>query len=413
MTYEQSINYIHSIPKFSRILGNDLLRVLLDRLGDPQKSLRFIHVGGTNGKGSTATMISEILISAGYRTGLFTSPFLTRFNERIRINGEPIDDKSLAETASRVREISEKYGAEVSEFAFITAAAMMYFKSQKCDFAVLEVGLGGRLDATNVIEKSDVSVLTAIGLDHCQYLGETINEISKEKLGIVKPGSPLVLFPKQEAVVFENAKKVCAELGSELIVPDLPEKYDSAERSFLYKGEKYYLAMDGEFQTLNAATAIEAAICLAKKGYNINRENIKTGLGRAKIRGRLDRVGNVIIDGAHNPQAVSALLKELEEFDVTVRFLTAVMDDKDHGGITRLIAGFCKRRGASVTVTELEIPRCLPAENLAAEFEACGVIAEIKKPPAEALRKLEKSDGVICVCGSLYLAGEIQKILTE
>ncbi len=413
MNYEQSINYIHSIPKFSRVLGNDLLRVLLGRLGDPQKSLRFVHVGGTNGKGSTATMISEILKSAGYRTGLFTSPFLTRFNERIRIDGEPVGDESLAEIVSYVRKISEKHGAEVSEFAFITAAAMVYFAREKCDCVVLEVGLGGRLDATNVIEKPEAAVLTAIGLDHCQYLGGTVGEISMEKLGIVKCGSPLVLCPKQDAVVFENAKRVCAERGSELIIPDMPEKYDAAERSFFYKGEKYFLAMSGGFQALNAASAIEAANCLSKRGFEISGENIKTGLGRAMIPGRLDRYGNVIIDGAHNPQAVGALLNELKALGGPVRFLTAVMDDKDHDGITRLIAEFCKSRGASVTVTELDMPRCLAAESLAAEFEKRGVSAAVIKPPAAALRELKKSDGTICVCGSLYLAGEIHKIINK
>lgn len=412
MTYDRAIKYIHSIPKFSRVLGNDLLRVLLKKLGDPHKKLKFIHVGGTNGKGSTATMISEILQSAGYKTGLFTSPFLVRFNERIRINGEPIGDSELAEIAAYIKEISEKYDAEVSEFAFITAAAMVYFLRMNCDIVVLEVGLGGRLDATNVIEKSEVTVLTSIGLDHCQYLGGTLDSISREKLGIVKRGSPLVLYPKQDDIVFKNAKDICIKLNSELIVPELPTDYDQNNRSFNYKNEKYSLAMNGEFQAVNAVTAIEAATELSNNGYDINTNHIKHGLSRAKISGRLERIGNVLIDGAHNPQAVGALLNELERQREPIHFITAVMDDKDHAEITRLISQFCEKYNSEVTATRLDMPRCLGSDKLAAEFERRGIAAKTAESPAAALSALKNFDGIICVCGSLYLAGEIKKLLT-
>ncbi len=412
MNCEQALSYIHSIPKFSRVLGNDLLRELLFRLGDPHKSLKFIHIGGTNGKGSTCTMISEILIDAGFKTGLFTSPFLMRFNERIRINGEPIPDNDLVALVEYVKSVSEKYSAEVSEFAFITAAAMVYFKRQGCDFVVLEVGLGGRLDATNVIEKSVVTALTAIGLDHCQYLGNTVDEVSREKLGIVKSGSPLVLYPRQDKVVFENAKMVCKQVGSKLIVPELPAGYNSAERSFMYKQEKYRLAMDGEFQAFNAVTAIEIAEKLRVLGYSINRKNIKNGLQNAKIDGRLDRSENIIIDGAHNPQAVKTLLGELDKNEKTIHFLTAVMDDKDYKEIVRLISKFCLPRRGSVTVTELDMPRCLSAEKLADEYKKHGIYAKCAHTPSEALRNIiHDNSGLICVCGSLYLAGIIKKII--
>ncbi len=412
MTYDRAIKYIHSIPKFSRVLGNDLLRVLLKKLGDPHKKLKFIHVGGTNGKGSTATMISEILQSAGYKTGLFTSPFLVRFNERIRINGEPIGDGELAEIVTYIKEISEKYDVEVSEFAFITAVAMLYFLRESCDIVVLEVGLGGRLDATNVIEKSEVTVLTSIGLDHCQYLGGTLDSISREKLGIVKRGSPLVLYPKQDDIVFKNAKDICIKLNSELIIPELPTGYDRNSRSFTYKDEKYTLAMNGEFQAVNAVTAIETAITLSKNSYDININHIKHGLSRARINGRLERIGNVLIDGAHNPQAVGALLDELEGLREPIHFVTAVMDDKDHAEITSLISQFCEKHNSEVTVTQLDMPRCLSSNKLAAEFTRRGIAAKTTESPAAALDKLKNFDGTICVCGSLYLAGEIKKLLT-
>ncbi len=412
MTYDQAIKYIHSIPKFSRVLGNDLLRVLLGKLSNPHKKLKFIHIGGTNGKGSTATMLSEILQSAGYKTGLFTSPYLVRFNERIRLNGEPICDSGLAEIIAYIKKFSEKYDAEVSEFAFITAAAMVYFLRENCDIVVLEVGLGGRLDATNVIERSEVTVLTSIGLDHCQYLGGTLDSISREKLGIVKRGSPLVMYPKQDDIVFKNAKDTCIKLNSELIIPELPYEYDQNSRSFNYKDEKYTLAMSGEFQALNAVTAIEAAIKLSDIGYRINANNIKHGLSRAKIGGRLERIGNVLIDGAHNPHAVSALLNELERQCEPIHFITAVMNDKDHAEITSLISQFCKKHNSEVTVTQLDMPRCLSSDKLADEFTRRGITATTAGSPAAALSALKNFDGTICVCGSLYLAGEIKKLLT-
>ncbi len=412
MTYDRAIKYIHSIPKFSRVLGNDLLRVLLKKLGDPHKKLKFIHVGGTNGKGSTATMISEILQSAGYKTGLFTSPYLVRFNERIRLNGEPIGNVELAEIVGYIKEISEKYDAEVSEFAFITAAAMVYFLRENCDIVVLEVGLGGRLDATNVIEKSEATVMTSIGLDHCQYLGDTLYSISCEKLGIVKRGSPLVLYPKQDDIVFKNAKDTCIKLNSELIIPEFPTEYDKNNKSFNYKEEKYTLAMGGEFQALNAVTAIETAVKLLDIGYKINKNHIKHGLSSAKISGRLERIGNVLIDGAHNPQAVGVLLAELEGLREPIHFITAVMDDKDHSEITALISEFCEKHNSEVTATQLDMPRCLGSNKLAAEFARRGIAVKTAESPTAALGALKNFDGTICVCGSLYLAGEIKKLLT-
>ncbi len=211
MNYKETLEYIHSIPKFNRILGNALLEKLLNKMGNPQDNLKFIHIGGTNGKGSTCTMVSQILTEAGYKTGLFTSPFLKFFNERIKINGVPISNSDLADIASYVKKITEKYDAFVSEFAFDTAVAFEYFNRQNCDFVILEVGLGGKLDATNIIKNPLVVGFTAIGLDHCQYLGNTIDEISKEKAGIIKKNSDVVLYPIQESKVFDNIRLICQE----------------------------------------------------------------------------------------------------------------------------------------------------------------------------------------------------------
>lgn len=413
MTYEQSLEYIHSIPKFSRKLGNELLGILLDHLGNPQKGLKFIHVGGTNGKGSVSTMISEILISAGFKVGLFTSPYLVKFNERIRINGVPIGDEELSEIVEYVKEISERYDAKVSEFAFITAVALVRFKQCRCDFVVLEVGLGGRLDATNIIEKSEVTVLTSIGLDHCQYLGSTVDSVSKEKLGIVKPGCPVVLYPDSAEVVLQNTVKVCRDKNSELIIPDLPKNYNPKKSSFEYKGEEYSLAMEGEFQALNASCAIEAAKKLADLGYDIDSAFVKQGLANGKIEGRLERINNVIIDGAHNPQAIETLLKELETLHEPITFIVAVMEDKDCSAMATLLSKFAKKHGSTLILTQINNPRCLEAEKLKHQFETDKLNIRIAPSPALALKKAAKTDGIICICGSLYLAGEVKKLLSN
>ncbi len=417
MDYKQTLEYIHSIPKFNRILGNDLLRILLDMMNNPQKDLKFIHIGGTNGKGSTCTMIAEILKQAGYKVGLFTSPYLEYFNERIRINGVPISNDELVETVRYVKDISERYDAKVSEFAFDTAVAIEYFHKNKCDFVVLEVGLGGKLDATNVIESPTAVGFTAIGLDHCQYLGDTLDEISKDKFGIIKPNSDVVLYPIQDKVVFENAKQVCKTQNAELIVPNTKDisNTDSKGNSFVYKNEKYTLAMDGEFQVYNAVTAIELANVIDKKGYRISNSDIRNGLKSAKINGRLEYLNKkLVIDGAHNPQAIAALLKALSQTKRQIYFLTAVMQDKDYSEIVKLISDFAAKNNSEVVTTEVDMPRCLSCNELSNEFSKHSINSTAIKQSAAALKELtnrtsENPNALICVCGSLYLAGEIRR----
>ncbi len=420
MNYNEAIEYIHSIPKFNRILGNDLLNILLDKMGRPDNKLKFIHIGGTNEKGSISTMTAEILKRAGYKVGLFTSPYLEYFNERIRINGVPISNSDLAGTVEYVKNISERFDAGVSEFAFDTAVAFEYFARNHCDFVVLEVGLGGKLDATNVI-KSPVAIgFGAIGLDHCQYLGDTVDEISRDKFGIIKQNSNVVLYPIQEEVVFNNAKEFCTDKNSRLIIPKSGEltdiQYES--NSFKYKNQSYSLAMKGEFQIYNAITAIEIIGAVSNQGYNISAEAVTEGLKWAKIDGRLDYINdNLVIDGAHNPQAVKALLGELKKSGRNIHFLTAVMEDKDYGSIVNLIADFAAENSSVVTATEVDMPRCLNCDKLKHEFEKRGIKASAVKPANLALNAVQSeiknsTDILICVCGSLYLAGEIKRNIT-
>lgn len=413
MNYKQTLEYIHNIPKFSRVLGNGLLRVLLDKMGNPQSELKFIHIGGTNGKGSVCTMTAEALKQAGYKVGLFTSPYLIRFNERIKINGLPISDDDLADIAGYVRGISEKYDAAVSEFAFDTAVAFEYFKRSRCDFVVLEVGLGGRLDATNVIGSPVVTAFTAIGLDHCQYLGDSIDEISREKFGIIKPKTNVVLYPIQEQIVFENAMSVCQDIGVQLTVPDLNELTDIYGRSFRYKNHSYTLNITGKFQIYNAVTAIEVLSVLKKCGCKISNSDIQNSLKCAKIRGRFEYISDrLVIDGAHNPPAVNALISTLKDTGKHIYFLTAVMQDKDYNKIAELISNFAIQNKSHIVTCSVDMPRCLDAYSLAKIYQSHGIEAQAFNESSAALeyiRKISENDpnALICVCGSLYLAGEL------
>lgn len=417
MNYEETLEYIHSIPKFNRILGNALLEKLLNKMGNPQDNLKIIHIGGTNGKGSTCTMVSQILTEAGYKTGLFTSPFLKFFNERIKINGVPISNFDLADIASYVKNMTEKYDVFVSEFAFDTAVAFEYFHRQNCDFVILEVGLGGKLDATNIIKNPLAVGFTAIGLDHCQYLGNTIDEISKEKAGIIKKNSDVVLYPVQESKVFDNIRLICYKNNSNLVIPEVPTIPEQYENSFEYKGTRYNLTLNGRFQAYNAVTAIEIINILISKGYSIPSECITNGLKHAIIEGRFEFIApNIIVDGAHNPQAINTFLKSLKNLNKKIHFLVAFMSDKDYESIINLISNYAVSEKSKITATEINMPRCLDSGTVKNIFIKNKINANANSNPIstfnEAVKTLHK-DELLCVIGSLFLAGEIKKYYEE
>lgn len=404
MTYEEALSYIHGIPKFRRPLGNDQLENLLGALGNPHKKLKFIHIAGTNGKGSCAAMTAEILKNAGIKTGMFTSPFVVRFNERIQIDGSEIGNEELAEYTKCVKTAMEENEAYVSEFAFITAAAFLYFCEKQCEVVVLEVGMGGRLDATNVIEKSLVSVLMSIGLDHTAYLGETVEEIALEKCGIIKENGIVAAYPNSE--VADIIEEECAKRGAELIVAKTPMVCDGG---FCYNGSEYPLALKGSYQPQNAAVVLEIIEVLRKKGYAISEDDVKRGLANTKWQARFEYVReNVVIDGAHNPDGIAALKKSLAELKKDVVLVLAMMADKNYEECIRDISKIAK----FTVATEVDIPRALKAEEIGAVLEKNGaaykVVPKIKDALEEALR-LSGNDGIVCVCGSLYLAGEVKK----
>ena len=404
MNYNETIGYIHSTPKFARTLGNELLRRLLNKLNNPQDKLKFIHIAGTNGKGSCAVMLAEILKTSGYRVGLFTSPYITCFNERIRIDGEEIPNAKLAEITTRIRESIEKYDTPVSEFALDTAIAFEYFAEEKCDIVVLETGLGGRLDATNVIKVPLITVLMSIGFDHMQYLGDTIEEITAEKCGIIKESRPVIVYPCMNDNAVSVIKKFCAEKNASYIQADMPKK---CRGGLIYNKNKYELSLGGDFQIYNAATVLKAAEVLNGLGLNINDTAVFNGLKSAKNPARFETLEcGSIIDGAHNKPASAALCEMLKALNQPICLCIAMMADKDISGVVSEFSSL----SPYVIATEIPMPRCAAAERISTEFSRHGISAVIEKNPIKAARlALAQADKIPVVCGSLYLAAEIRK----
>ncbi|MBO5913271.1 MAG: bifunctional folylpolyglutamate synthase/dihydrofolate synthase, partial [Clostridia bacterium] len=337
MNYTECLNYIHSLMRFGSRPGLERITELLNRLGDPQEKLNIIHVAGTNGKGSTCTFLSNVLRASGKKVGLYISPFVTVFNERIQINGQPISDDDLANYTERVKAVVERIpddGCPITEFEFITAVAFLYFFEQGCDAVVLEVGLGGRLDATNVISKPKVSVIARIALDHTSILGNTEAEIAFEKCGIVKNGCPVVTTADNIDEALEVIKQTAKERGCELKISNRNEaeilSSDIFGSNILWCGEEYRISLPGEHQVSNALNAV-TAVKLAFP--EITLENIKQGLSTTVFPARCEVISKeplVILDGSHNPNGTGALADLLEKTDIkNATAIVGFMADKD------------------------------------------------------------------------------------
>ena len=422
MTYRDAVYKINSLLRFGMKPGLERIQALLDRMGNPQKQLKFVHVAGTNGKGSACALLSSVLREAGYRTGLFTSPYITDFRERFQINGEEIPEETLARILGRlmpmVEEMAER-GEVITEFELITALAFQWFYEEKCDVVVLEVGLGGRFDATNVIDTPLAAVIMSISLDHTAILGDTVEQIAFEKCGIVKEGGDVVLYPDQEEGVYGVVAHAVQNHNGRLVLPSpssVREVSSSIEGTVAsYRDEKYQLPFLGAHQLKNAAAAFAALELLKEKGYRISREAMQAGVARAYIPARMEVLGRsplVILDGAHNPGAARVLAQALEKY-LPHRKIIGVMGmlkDKDSRSSLRSLASLFQ---ALITASPKN-PRALPAAELADRArEYCSqVFAEEELSKAICLaRKLAGEDGAIVICGSLYLAGEIRPLL--
>ena len=416
MTEREAIEYIENQGWSETRLGLDRTRTLLAALGNPQEKLRFVHVAGSNGKGSTCAMLDSILRCAGYRTGLYTSPYIECFNERMRVNGEDIPAAELARITERVKSIAESMDDHPSQFELVTAIAMQYFYERRCDIVVLEVGMGGALDSTNVIPAPEVADITNIGLEHTEYLGSTITEIAAAKAGIIKPGCSAVSYDGDSAAT-AVLEKVCHSCGVSLRRADFAQLEPISEtldgQRFRYKGAEYTISLLGAHQLKNAAVVLETVDALSERDWDIPAQSVERGLRGAKWPARLEVLGRsplFILDGGHNPQCAAALAESLGRLlpgDKSV-FLMGVLADKDYAAMADAVLPLAER---FICVTP-NSARALPAGKLCeflrergAEAETCGSMDE---GILKALLATDE-DGRVVAFGSLYIAGAVRR----
>lgn len=422
MNYTEALEYIHGISWTFCKPGLERIGELCRKLGHPERKLRFIHIAGTNGKGSSSAMLASILHAAGYKVGLFTSPYVRVFNERMRIGTENISDSELAEITSHVRPFADAMEDRPTEFELISAIAFEYFARNMCDVVVLEAGMGGRLDSTNIIGSSLLSVITGIALDHVAFLGDTVEKIAAEKAGIIKQGCP-VLFggddDAADAVIRAEAQKTGAEYAR-------TDRATLAVKSFSLKGSEFdflgykdvKISLLGSYQPRNAATVITAVEMLKKRGMQIPENAVREGLASTRWPARFELLSEsptVIFDGAHNAEGVSAATESIKLYfkDKKVSVISGVLSDKDYGAIADDIS---KIADCVFTITP-ENPRALSAREYADVFSARGVCAvacaSVNEALSSALEKV-KTDGRALVClGSLYTYSSVMEFFSE
>ncbi len=416
MNYEEAINFINSYTKSGGKV-RDLSRAenLMERLGNPQNNLKFVHIAGTNGKGSVLELMSQSLINAGYKTGQFTSPFINCYEDRIRINSENISHEDVAYFAEKTKNAvgEEQY----SQFEITMAVAMLYFAEKKCDIVFLEAGIGGIFDSTNIIENPLVSVITSISLDHTAILGDTVEKIAMQKAGIIKRSRPAVIS-WNNSQVFNIFQKETILKDCELIVPsskDFLNQESGVEGcSFDYNGKHFDIRMHGRHQIINAATAIKALEVLKKENFEISDENIQKAFSEVQVPSRMEIIkGNpdIIIDGGHNPAGVSAMLSTLMSMEVEKPvFVFGMVDTKDIETAASLISTFakaviCVDGFAPNSVDRSKLAEYFTCEKYASDVSDAFVLARMK---AKAL-----GSTTIVVCGSLYLTGKIRKMIIK
>ena len=415
MTEQEAIDYIENYTWSSTRLGLERTVELLHRLGDPQNEVRFIHVTGSNGKGSTCAMLASILRQAGYKTGLYTSPYIQEFRERIQINGEYIPAEDLAELTELVRGHAEAMEDHPSQFELVTALAIEYFRRSRCDIVVLEVGMGGALDATNAIPAPEAAVITNVGLEHTEYLGSTLEAIATNKSGIIKPGCSAVCYDG-EKVVTDVVRSVCAEKNVPLTCVDFSQLRPIGQgqdgQRFTYRGVEYSIPLLGRHQMYNTATVLDTVEALRQRGWKIPDKCVHIGLRLTVWPARFEvlrRDPLCILDGGHNPQCAQALTASLDELlpGRKAVFLMGILADKDYSQVIDMILPYARE---FYTLTPLN-PRALSAEDLAAELRRRGAAATACTEPDEAIDKVTVAagkDGLVVIFGSLYLAGAVR-----
>lgn len=422
MTYEQAQDYIHSVVWQGSRPGLERIRTLTDMLGHPERALRFIHIAGTNGKGSVSAMTESILRAAGYRTGLFVSPYIKHFTERIQLCGTPISPEDLAEATEQVKACADRMTDPPTEFELITAIGFVYFKKKGCDVVVMETGMGGRLDSTNIIEDPLLTTITGIALDHTAYLGDTVEKIAAEKAGILKKGAPAVFGGNDVA-----ARRVIEERANALGVPfravcDTPLTVHSMtlDGTCLSYGEHtdIHIPLLGSYQPKNAATVLAGIDHLRAIGLKIPEEAVRRGMATVRWAGRFERLSDtplIISDGAHNPEGIAAAAASLTQYfpEQRLLLLSGVMSDKDHSSMVDTLAP----HAAEVFTLRPDNPRALSAESFAEEFRAAGIPAHafstVKEAVLAAVARAVQTDTPLISLGSLYMYEEVTRVLED
>ena len=421
MDYEEALDYIAQTNWRGSKPGLERITQLCGLLGNPHKGMKFIHVAGTNGKGSVCAFLSSILYKAGYKVGLFTSPYIEVFNERMQINGRNIPDEELARITEYIRPYADSMEDLPTEFELNTAIALEYFKRNSCDIVILEAGMGGELDSTNVIDSPELAIIMHIALDHTAELGNTIEEIAKTKAGIIKPGCRVVLY-KQEEKAADIIRSRCEAVGAELFVsePEELEWIDADINRQIFRSRSFgtlAIPLIGSYQLENAAAALKAVEVLRRRGWHISTNSVTDGLESTRWPGRFEVIRHrplFIVDGGHNVDGISAAAESLERIfkEEKIILIFGVMADKNYDEMLDRILP----HASEVLCVAPNNERALPADELARAAAEKGVHAESFGSIGEAVdAAYEKAKRVlpICAAGSLYMVGDIKKYVNE
>ena len=412
MNLNETMAYINSMPKFIERPVLDVMKAVLSKLDNPQEKLKFIHVAGTNGKGSVCAYISSILKESDITVGMFTSPFVTCFNERFQVNGELISDSDLCDITAQVKSVLDEMGENyfIPQFALVTIIGFIYFLKKQCDVVVLEVGLGGRSDPTNVISTPLCSVIMQIGLDHTDRLGNNIGQIAFEKGGIIKAGGKTVLYPMQDEQVVNVIRSLSIQSQSKLIIPRADRlecvKCNLTGATFDYFGEEYEISIAGNCQVYNAITAIETVKAVFPK---IPADTVKKGLKSAHIPARLQVISKapaIILDGGHNADAVNVLCEYILKNRIKPACIIGMCKDKDIEYFIQKLGPLC-REIHTVSVGA----RAESAETLAEHSQHYCSTVKVHDSVESALEQLMSQDGDILICGSLFVANKAYNAL--
>lgn len=416
MNYNEALEYIHKINWVFCNPGLGRIEHLCNKLGNPQNKLKFIHVAGTNGKGSFCAMLSSVLKEAGYKVGTFTSPYVKVFNERMAINGEMISDDELAAITEYVKPFADEMAEKPTEFELITAIAFEYFARNNCDYVVLECGLGGRLDSTNIIETSVLSVITGIALDHVAILGDTVEKIAAEKAGIIKSGIPCLwcgVDKDADAVISAKAKEMNSPFYKVDHDATQVKKFDLEGSVIDFKSYKdVYIPLLGEYQPFNASNVLSAIDILKAQGIAISDDAVRVGLSRVVWHARFEILSKnplIIADGGHNPEGVNSAINSIKKYfgDEKVKVVSGVMADKDCNYIASRIGSVA----SEVFCLTPDNPRALNAKDYSEIYKKMGVKSSyyptVKDAVYAAIKDaIENNKAVFCV-GSLYMYCEI------